>query len=69
MSVNNEFILKDGEDLASPTILLEAIFSSLVIDANEGRDIANFDIPGAYLHSNIPEYNHILLKVLDEFVV
>ena len=40
----------------------------MVIDAHEGRHIATFDIPGAYLHVDIPEYKHILLKLKDEFI-
>ena len=60
--------LKYGEDFASPTISLEDIFSSLLIDSHEGRDIATFDIPVTYLHANIPEDKQILLKIQDEFV-
>ena len=49
--------LKDGEDFTSPTVSLEALFISFLIDAHEVRDVAAFDIPGAYLHAEIPEYN------------
>ena len=60
--------LKDGEEFTSPTISLEAIFRSLVIDVHEGRDIAIFDIPGSYLHAEMPEDKQIILKVQDKFV-
>ena len=45
--------LKDGEEFASPKISLETLFISLVIDAHEGRDITNFDIPGAINGNNL----------------
>ena len=44
-------ILKDLEDFASPTISLEDLFSSFVIDSHEGRDSTTFDIPAAHLHA------------------
>jgi len=46
--------LKEGESIASPTVSLEALMATLVIDAYEGRDIVTFDVPGAYLHADIP---------------
>ena len=60
--------LKDGEDFTSPTISLEALFTTMLIDIFEGRDIATFDIPGAYLHAEMPEEKQILLKLRGEFV-
>ena len=60
--------LKDVEDFASPMISLEALFSSFSIDTHEGRDIATFDIPGAYLQEEMPEDKHIILKLRDEYV-
>ena len=35
------------ESVVSPTVSLESLFITLVIDAYEERDIATFDIPGA----------------------
>jgi len=40
----------------------------LVIDTFEQRDIAMFDVPGAYLHAKMPDGKTILLKLMDEFV-
>ena len=40
----------------------------MVIDAHKGRYIATFDIPGSYLHVEIPEDKKILLKLQYEFV-
>ena len=39
--------------MASPTVSLESLFIMLVIDAYEGREVANFEIQGAYLHADM----------------
>ena len=41
------------EDTSSPTVAIESVFLSCVIDANENRDIATVDIPGAFLHADM----------------
>ena len=50
---HKRYLVKD-ESVASPTISLEALFTTLVIYAYEERDVATFDIPGTYLHSKMP---------------
>ncbi len=35
-----------------PTIATESVFITGVIEAHEGRRVACFDIPGAYLHAD-----------------
>ena len=47
------YLVKD-ESVASLTVSPESLFTTLVIDAYEDRDIATFNIPGAYLHAEIP---------------
>ena len=49
-------------DLPSPTFKLEALFFTLLIDANKNRDVSTFDVPGAFLK---PE----LLKSKDEVLL
>ena len=44
-----EYITK--EDSTSPTITIEALMLSSIIDAHERRDIATCDIPGAFMQS------------------
>ena len=39
----------------------------LMINAHEERDVAIFDVPGAYLHADIGD-KFVLLKVEGEFV-
>ena len=46
---------------------METLFVTLIIDTLEERDTAIFDVPGAYLHADIPTYNIIILILRDEF--
>ena len=43
------------EETASPTASLEAITTTCVIDAHEGRDVMTCDIPNAFIQTEIPE--------------
>ena len=56
------------EEASSPTLFLEGLMSLLLINSYEGRDVAIFDVPGAYLHADIPEDKFVLLKFENEFV-
>ena len=56
------------ESLASPNVSMELIFTMLVIDAYEERDVATFDIPGAYLHTKMPVNKDMILKLRGRFV-
>ena len=47
--------LKDWETVASPTISLEALFATLVVNAHEGRDKVTFDAPVAFIHAELPK--------------
>ena len=60
--------LRDDESVASPTVFLEAILCTLLIDAFEERDVAIFDVPGAYLHAKMPKDKQILMKLRNTFV-
>jgi hypothetical protein len=60
--------IKDGELYASPTVSLEALMASLIIDVVEGRKVAIFDVPGAYLHAKMPQEDMILMVLRNEFV-
>ena len=42
--------LNEGEIISSSTVSLETLFYTLILDAHEGHDVANFEIPIAYLH-------------------
>jgi hypothetical protein len=57
---------KDGtwskQDTTLPTVAMESVFITAVIDAHEGRDVACFDIPGAFLHTDVDEDITMVLK-------
>jgi len=50
------------QDTTSPTVSTEAVFITAVIEAHEGRDVACFDIPGAFLHADSDEDITMILK-------
>ena len=39
------------EEASSPTVAIESVMLSCVIDAQEKRDVATIDIPGAFMHA------------------
>jgi len=43
------------EETSSPTVSTEALFLTCVIDAEEGRDVATVDVPGAFMHADMNE--------------
>ena len=47
--------VKEGDNFSSPTVSLESIMTTLIIDAYEGRSTSIVDVPGAYLHAKMPE--------------
>jgi hypothetical protein len=60
--------LKRGETISSPTVSTEALMGTLAIDIKEGRDIAIFDVPGAYLQAEMPKDKKVLMKLRGQFV-
>ena len=56
------------EEAKSPTISLEGLIATMIIDAWEERDVATFDVPGAYLHADLPPHKFVLLKLRGRFV-
>jgi hypothetical protein len=55
------------EEATSPTLSLEALMALLLINAFEERDTAVFDVPGAYLHAQIPDDKFAVLKIEGDF--
>ena len=47
------------EDASAPTVSIEAVMLSAVIDAMEERDVATVDIPGAFMQADIDEVVHV----------
>ncbi len=52
----------DKQELTSPTVATELVFITAVVDAHKGRDVACFDIPGAFLHMDSDEDIAMILK-------
>ena len=50
---------KTKEETTSPTVCIEALYISCMIDAMENRDIATLDIPGAFMQASIDEEVHV----------
>ena len=54
------------EDAASPTVSLESLIMTLLVDANEDRDVATADVAGAFLKGDMEDF--VLIKLNDEEV-
>lgn len=50
------------EDASSPTVAIEALMLSCVIDAKEHRDVATVDLPGAFMQADMPDLVHMRLE-------
>ena len=49
----------DKSEVSAPTISTDAVFIKLVVDADEVRDVATIDIPGAFLQTEVKPGNCI----------
>lgn len=56
------------EEATSPTLKIESLMGLILFAAVEKRDVAIFDVPGAYLHAELGEDKFVLLKLEDDFV-
>ena len=68
MVVNKKKYLNEVEGISSPTVSLEDLFFTLVLDVHEWRGGTNFDVPVAYMYADIPKYKKILLKIIGYLV-
>ena len=50
------------EDASTPTVAIKLVLLSCIIDAEEGRDVATVDIPGAFLQADMDELVHMKLQ-------
>ena len=61
--------LSEDTKISSPTVSVEEFFTTLLIDAYEGRHVATFDVTGAFLQPELPEQDHkVVLKLRGMFV-
>jgi hypothetical protein len=52
-------IYSKKEDASSPTVAMESVFLTSLIEASENRDVATVDIPGAFLQAEIDEIIYV----------
>jgi hypothetical protein len=50
------------EDASAPTVAIESLLLTCVIDATEQRDVATVDIPGAFMQADMDELVHMKLE-------
>jgi hypothetical protein len=50
------------EDTSTPTVAIELVMLSCIIDAKEGRDVATVNIPGAFMQEDMDELVHMKLE-------
>jgi hypothetical protein len=55
-------VYKTKEETSAPTVSVESLFLSCVIDAKEQRKVVTCDIPGAFMQADIDEVIHIRLE-------
>ena len=60
--------LKEYESVASPTVGLESLITTLLTGVYEGRNFISFDVPGAFLQAEMSDYKLVLLKLKGKFV-
>ena len=58
--------LYDKADTTSPTVSVDALLLTLIVDAYEGRDVAICDIAGAYLNALMDEF--VVMKLEGDMV-
>ena len=51
----------DKEDASSPTVSLEAVLLTSVIDAQEERDIVTIDIPNAFIQTRLKDKDDMVV--------
>ena len=61
----------DKEQVSSPTVSLEALLLTAVIDAEENRDVATCDIPNAFIQTDLDDHTdgtRAIMKIRGELV-
>jgi Reverse transcriptase (RNA-dependent DNA polymerase) len=50
------------EDASSPTVAIDSLMLTCVIDAKENHDVATADIPGAFMQADMDEVLYMRLE-------
>ena len=59
---HKQHFYKMKDETSSPTMNVEALFITCLIDAMEGREVMTCDIPGAFMQSEMDELIHMKLE-------
>ena len=59
---HKQHLYKTKDETISPTMNVEALFITCLIDAMEGREVMTCDIPGAFMQSKMDELIHMKLE-------
>ena len=63
-------LYKTKEETSLPTITIEALFLTCIINALEKRYVVTCDVPGAFMHADMDELIHVKPEgELAEFLV
>ena len=66
-SVQRSYISKD--EAASPTVSVETLLTTCLIDAKQKRDIVTLDIPNSFVQTNLPENNErVIMRINGKLV-
>ena len=60
--------MKEFETVSSPTLSLDGLIGSLLVDVHEKRDVATCDVPGAFLHPDLPPGQRLFLCLRGQMV-
>ena len=60
--------LKEFETVAAPTLSLDGLIGSLLIDVYEERDVVTCDVAGAFLHPDLPPGKRLFLVLRGQMV-
>jgi hypothetical protein len=55
-------LYKTKAETSAPTVAIESVFLTSVIDAKEERHVISLDIPGAFMQTDIDELIHVRLE-------
>jgi hypothetical protein len=55
-------LYSNKDDTSSPTVSIESVMLTSVIDATEGRDVVTVDIPGAFMQADMDDTVHMKLE-------
>ncbi|MEL7196301.1 MAG: reverse transcriptase domain-containing protein [Bacteroidota bacterium] len=56
-------LYKSKEETASPTVSTEAVFLTGVLEAAEGRHVAVMDVPGAFMQTDQPPDEEVIIRL------